>query len=275
MKIVIAGAGDVGFHLAELLAYEDQDIILIDKEQEVLDYAASHLDVLTIRGDSSSFNILKQAEVQHAQLVLAVTTSEKNNLLTATLDKRMGAKRTIARVDSSEYICDHHEATFQELGVDTIISPVQLAASEIQRLMEQHILTDIFEFEDGKIDVIGFTVDNYSLLVNQTIQEIDLLHPDVIFKPIAILRGHKTIIPKADTVLRRNDHLYFITHKEEIDQVVNIFGKKKRKIENVMIIGGSNISFEKARVIENAYQLTVIEQKKDKYKHHDELFNNT
>ena len=144
MKIVIAGAGDVGFHLAELLAFENQDIILIDMNQEVLDYAASHLDVLTLRGDCASIDILKKAEVNKARLVLAVTTSEKTNLITGILAKKMGARQTIARVSNQEYLDEDQRQVFQELGVDNLISPTLLGAEEIARLVLQSSFTDIF-----------------------------------------------------------------------------------------------------------------------------------
>ena len=215
MKIIIAGAGDVGFHLAELLTLENQDIVLIDTNQEVLEYANSHLDVLTIWGDSTTFEILKQANIGRADLVLAVTTSEKTNILTAILAKKMGAKQTIARVQHQNYFEPEQKQTYHELGVDTLISPRQLAAKEIQRLVQQTELTDLFEFEGGKVDVIGFTLSSQSPLINNNIRDIDRRYPEVIFKPIAILRGHKTIIPRGNTVLRSNDHIYFITKKRK------------------------------------------------------------
>ena len=114
MKIVIAGAGDVGFHLAELLSFENQDIILVDANQDVLDYAATHLDVMTIKGDSSSIDVLEQADVERAKLVLAVTTSEKTNLITAILAKKLGAKQTIARVNNPEYLSENQRLLFNE-----------------------------------------------------------------------------------------------------------------------------------------------------------------
>ena len=147
MKIIIAGAGDVGFHLAEMLAYENQDITLIDQDQEVLEYAATHLDVLTIKGDCGSIDILKQAEAGRARIVLAVTTNEKTNLITAILAKKLGAKKTIARVNNKEYLQESQRDTFAELGVDNLISPVFLAAEEIGRLVKQAYFTDIFEFD--------------------------------------------------------------------------------------------------------------------------------
>ena len=172
MKIVIAGAGDIGFHLAELLAFENQDIVLVDTNQEVLDYAATHLDVMTLKGDSSSIDVLEQADIGRARLVLAVTTSEKTNLVTAILAKKMGARQTIARVTNQEYLAESQRELFRELGVDSLISPVLLAAEEIQRLIRESSFTDHFAFEKGKINLIGVTLDEYSPLANQQLFDI-------------------------------------------------------------------------------------------------------
>ena len=158
MNIVIAGAGDVGFHLAELLVTENQNITLIDNDQEVLDYAGSHLDVMTIRGDATSIATLEQARVGDSNLMLAVTTSEKTNMMSAIIAKKLGSRRVIARVDNEEYMEPEHEETICSLGIDQIISPRQLAAMEIERLIKQCSFTDIFEFEEGKLSLLGITL---------------------------------------------------------------------------------------------------------------------
>ena len=275
MKIVIAGAGDVGFHLAELLVYENQDIVLIDSNQEVLDYAATHLDVMTLRGDSSSIDILEQAEVSRAKLVLAVTTSEKNNLVTAILAKKMGARQTIARVNNQEYLTESERQLFRELGVDSLISPTLLAAEEIYRLVKECSFTDLFEFEDGKINLVGITLDEYSPLANKQVVDIHGIHSDVTLRPIAVLRGHRTIIPRGNTILRRNDHIYFITRKENIDRLINIVGKKKIKAKKVMILGGTSLGLATARRLESEYSVTLIEKDKERCKELAEQLNNS
>lgn len=277
MKIIIAGAGDVGFHLAELLSYENQDIILIDTNQEVLDYAATHLDVLTLRGDSTSIDILEQAETDRAHLLLAVTTSEKTNLVTAILAKKMGAKQTIARVDNQEYLASAQRETFRELGIDSLISPQELAAEEILRLVRQCSFTDIFDFEEGKLSVVGVTIDDYSPLVNKKVRDINLntSPEDVHLQPIAIMRAHRTLIPEGDTVLRRNDHIYFITKKEKIDRLSDSVGKKKIKVKNVMILGGAPLDLVTAKRLEQEYNVTLIEKEKDRCKELSEHLNNT
>jgi trk system potassium uptake protein len=275
MKIVIAGAGDVGFHLAELLTHENQDIVLIDTNQDVLDYAATHLDVMTLRGDSSSIDVLKQAEANYARLVLAVTTSEKNNLVTAILAKKLGARQTIARVSNPEYLADSQRETFKELGVDSLISPVLLAAEEIQRLIRESSFTDHFAFEDGKINLIGVTLDEYSPLANQQLFDISSVDEQVNLRPIAILRGHRTIIPRGKTVLRQGDHVYFISKQGNLERLVNMLGKRKVNIKNVMILGGTAMGFATAKRLEELYNVTVIESDKKCCKMLAEQLNNS
>ncbi len=275
MKIVIAGAGNLGFHLAELLSYENQDITLIDENQEVLDYASSHLDLLTLKGDSSSIKILKEARVEEARLVLAVTTSETTNLVTASLAKKLGARQTIARVHKSEYLKDANRELVAALGIDSIFSPVQLAAKEIKRLIERCSFTDIFEFEEGKISLFGITLDDYSPLVNVQLSNWKNVAADETLRPIAILRGSQTIIPHGDVVLRKNDHVYFITKKDKVDEVEQFVGAKKVKVKNIMILGNSPLAYETAKMMEEDYKITLIESSKDQCKMLTEKLNKT
>jgi trk system potassium uptake protein len=275
MKIVIAGAGDVGFHLAELLAYEDKDIVLIDMDQDVLDYASTHLDVMTIKGDSASPQVLEQADVERANLFLAVTTSEKTNLVSAILAKKLGARQTIARVNSPEYLNEVNKDMFRQLGIDTLISPQELAAAEIFRLVQQCSFTDIFEFEDGKISLAGITLEESSRLVNVPLSKFSQFCDDDSLRPIAILRGHQTIIPRGDTVLRRGDHVYFISKRDNIDELHDLVGKRKIRLKNIMIIGGTPLAQATAKRLESDYNVTLIERDKDVCKQLAEELKNT
>ncbi len=275
MKIVIAGAGDIGFHLAKLLSIEQQDIVLIDTNQEVLEYVSTHLDVITIKGDSSSVVVLNEAGVKNADLLLAVTTSEKTNLVTAILAKKMGAKQTIARVNTSEYLSGVAKEHFVQLGIDSLFSPRQLAAQEIARLIRQVSLTDIFDFEKGKISVIGFIVDEFSRLVDQTVREIGESNPRILFKPIAILRNHKTFIPRGDFRIHEKDHIYCITKNDSIDDIVKFVGKDLMKVKNIMIVGGSDVGLITAQLLENDYNISIVEKDKETCKLLAESLNNT
>ena len=262
MKIVIAGAGDIGFHLAKMMAHENKDIVLIDTNQDVLDYAQGHLDVITLYGDSSSPRILKEAQVNRCQLFLAVTTSEKNNLTSAILAKKMGAQHTVARVNNPEYTEPEQKAVFEELGVDSLISPRQLAAQEICRLMTRVSLTDIFEFEGGKMMLIGITLDGSTRVIGHTVESLRQEQPDLRYNLIALLRNHQTVIPYGQTILKANDHLYILCKRDDIDAVIALIGKQERKIQNVMIIGGSDVAYRTAQLLESQYRVSLIEGNK-------------
>lgn len=275
MKIIIAGAGAVGFHLAQLLANENQDITLIDTDEEILNHVASHLDVMTLRGDATSIEVLTKAQISKAKLFLAVTTSQTTNLLSAILAKQLGVKQTIARVNTPEYLSEEQKKNFFTLGIDNLFSPLQLAAQEIERLLLRCSFTDVFEFEKGKISVIGFTIDNTSPLMGKSLREINSETSGFLFKAIAILRNEKTIIPFGDNILKREDHLYLVTKNEFIDRVTKFVGLSLKKIKRVMIIGGSPLALATAQTLENKYSVTLFEQNKNTCKKLIEKLHNT
>ena len=258
MKIVIAGAGAVGFHLAELLARENQNITLIDKNEDIIAQASRNLDVLTIHGDATSVEILEQAQVGRANLFISVTTSETTNLLSAILAKDLGTKNTIARINNVEHLTERNKARLRQLGVDVLISPQKLAANEIERLLQRASFTDLFEFEEGKISVVGFTLDTTCPLVNRSISQIDALNPDFIFRGIALLREQDTIIPNGETILRKGDHLYISTQNKCMEMAKDFVGKQLKPIKKVMIVGDSALALRTAKQIEKNYSVTIV-----------------
>lgn len=266
MKIVIAGAGAVGFHLAQLLSKEDQDITLIDIDEDVLTMAGRHLDVMTVRGDASSLEVLKEANVQKAKLFVSVTTSEKTNLLSAMLAKKLNVKNTIARISNFEHLNSINREMFKELGVDVLISPQHLAALEVQRLVQRASFTDLFEFEDGVISIVGFTLDQNCHLIGKSIEEIDRMTKDFTFRGIALLRGHDTLIPDSDTVIMGGDHLYISTQRQSLVPAMKFVGKQLRPIKHVMIVGGTPLAFRTAQQLENKYPVTIVLEDENKGK---------
>lgn len=275
MRIIIAGAGDVGFHLADLLSIENIDIVLIDLDQEVLDYAGSHLDVLTIKGNCSSPSILTQAKVKGADLFIAVTTSESTNLIAAILSKKMGAKKTIARIDNREYLSEESKASFESLGVDIVLSPKSLAAKEIHRLVGMCSFSDHFEFENGKLVLVGLILRLDSPILDIPLQDISSLQTDTHLRPIAILRGTQTIIPRGDTILRKNDHVYFITQHQNIEQLESYLGQEKAPIKKIMIIGGEALGAYTAKLLEKEYNVTLVVKDKKRALELAEYLDNT
>ena len=170
MKIIIAGAGEVGFHLAKLLSYESQEITLIDTKKDCLVYADNRLDIKVIKGDSTSISILKEAKVHLADLVIAVTSSETTNITSCVLAKQLGAKKTIARISNTEFIDLKDEVGFIKFGIDELISPESLAAAEIELLLNQSAFDNTYEFEEGALTMLGLNLSKTATFVGKSVK---------------------------------------------------------------------------------------------------------
>ncbi|HLW20808.1 MAG TPA: Trk system potassium transporter TrkA [Cyclobacteriaceae bacterium] len=266
INIVIAGAGDMGYHLAEHLSFEDKNITLIDLDKDLLDNASAGLDVMTVLGDSASLQILIKANVRNADMVMAVTTSEDTNLLTAMLAKQLGAKKVIARVRNHEYLFTENKVFFQNLGVDHLIAPSVLCSEEIVNMVENSTFSDVFEFGGGKLDVVGITLDRYSSLINKRLSETRTNPILQNVRIIAIVRNQLTMIPNGDTVIRNNDHVFFISNDNEKSSILELVGQKKILVKNVMMIGGDDLAYTTALKLEEDYHVTLIHKDKERCK---------
>lgn len=267
MRIVIAGAGEVGFHLAKLLSYEAQQIVLIDTHKERLNYADNHLDIKVVRGDATSISILNEANVEDADLVIGVTASETTNLTLCLLAKQLGCKRTIARISNTEFIDNRETLKFSDLGIDELISPEKLAASEIQLLLNQSAFIDTYEFEGGLLTMAGMFIPKTAPFVGKMVKEAAKIFPELHFMPIAMRRKGTqfTLIPRGDTVFKEGDQVYFITSAEGVDELYNLTGMKKKEIKNVMILGGSKVGYKTARdLCSKKFNVRLIEKNKQK-----------
>ncbi|MCI5055307.1 MAG: Trk system potassium transporter TrkA [Flavobacteriales bacterium] len=275
MKIVIAGSGDLGFYLAKLLSHEAQDIVLIDQQLNLLTYAENHIDVLTIHGDCTSIEVLKNAHADEADIFIASTDSENVNIVSSILAKNLGAKQTIARINKSEYLSDSALTDFSKIGVDSLISTKHLAAEEIKILLEEASAMNFHEFEGGKLALVGFTIQESSELIDLSIVDTAKFNPNMSFRPIAILRKDETIIPRGNTLLKENDHVYFITKPDTIDTIIKITGNKKIKVRSILIIGGSSTALFTAKLLENDFKLKIIERDRERCEDLADQLNNT
>lgn len=267
MKIIIAGAGEVGFHLAKLLSYESQEITLIDTNKESLTYAANHLDIKVIKGDATSIVHLKEAKVHTADLLIAVTSSEPTNITTCVLAKQLGAKKTIARISNAEYIEQKEELGFSKFGIDELISPEMLAASEIELILDQSAFDDTYEFEGGALTMLGLNLSRTASFVGKSVKDAAKLIPKINFVPIAIQRygTQYTIIPRGDTIFREHDHVVFMTSKGGDEELYKLTGKIKTEIKNVMILGGGKIGSKSASdLTKNKFNVKLIEKDKNR-----------
>ncbi len=264
MKIIIVGAGDVGFHLAKMLSRESQDIYLVDRNRAKLDYAASHTDVYPIRGNCTRISVLEEAQVSKASLLIAVTDSEETNIVTAMLGKKLGAKRTIARIQNPELLEENGKIQLPDLGIDSVISPRDLLVKEIQRLVDQTVATDAYDFADGKLSMLGIVLRQGSPLAGVTVQDSSELNPERDFIPIAIHRKNQTIIPRGNTRMELGDHVYFIAKPSGVPAVSSLCGLGKKQIRDVMIVGGGLTGQWCAAKLQKDYRVKLVEKDEER-----------
>ena len=267
MKIVIAGAGEVGLHLSKMLSYESHDITLIDNNEVNLKDGENYLDIKVINGDSSSPSILNKANVSDADLVIGVTASESINFFSCILSKKLGAKRTIARLTNTEFIENGSKFDFSSIGIDEVISPENLAANEVKLLINDSGFTNSHDFENGALKMMAAKIQNNAPFVGKTVMEAASVFPGIKFMPIAIERGgsHTAIIPRGDTVFKNDDHVYFITCHDGVDELYNLMGTKKGKIEKIMILGGGRVGNKVAKELSSeGYSVKLIENNSEK-----------
>jgi trk system potassium uptake protein TrkA len=266
MKIIIAGAGEVGLHLSKLLSFESHDITLIDNNDINLKDGENYLDIKVINGDSSSISTLGQANVKDSDLVIGVTASESINFLTCSLSKQLGAKRTIARITNPEFISDN-SIDFKKLGIDEIISPEHLAANEIKLLVNDSAFTNSHDFEDGELKMMAARIQTDAPFIGKKVQEAASVYPGIKFMPIAIERSgsQSAIIPRGNTLFKKDDHVYFITCDDGVDELYKLMGTKKDKLQNIMILGGGRVGFKVAQELsEEGYSVKLVEINNDK-----------
>ncbi len=265
MKIIIAGAGEVGFHLAKLLSYESLEIILIDKDKDRLVYADNRLDIKTLQNDATSISALKEANIENTDLFIAVTSSETTNITACAISKKLGAKKTIARISNSEFSDNKEELNFAELGIDELISTDALATTEIKLLLEKAAFNDTHEFEGGKLTMVGLSLSKTAPFIGTSVKEAAEIFSEIHFMPIVIKRkdSGETIIPRGDTIFKAGDQAYFITLEEGVEELNKLSGTKNEPIKNVLILGGSRIGERTARELCNEHlNIKLFEYKK-------------
>ena len=263
MKIIIAGAGDVGSYLAQMIANEEQDTYLIDNDGKKLEKVTQHNDIFGIKADATDVTVLKEAGIKECDLLIAATSSEKTNLLVCILAKKLGAKRTICRISNFEEISNDLRTFYQEIGIDHIISPVENAAQEIHQLIKHESFLDNYDFEGGKLSIFSIQINKNSPIANNCVLASSEFH-NLSFKPLAILRAGETILVQAETIFLEGDIVYFISSPKGYETIPLICGQQDFDIKDVMILGASSIGVLTAEKLEKKYKVILIEQDENK-----------
>jgi len=261
MKIVIAGAGEVGTHLAKMLSNEDQDIILIDSDQARLDVIDSNYNLMTWNGSTSSFESLRDVGISTTDLYIAVTPYETRNITSCAIAKRLGAKKTVARIDNNEFLIPRNGAILKQMGVDFMIYPEDLAADEIALALSHNWARYWGELHGGNLLLIGVKLHTDSPLLDKKLKDLPVTGHD--FHVAAIKRNNETIIPGGSDEILRDDIVFFITTPPFVNEVRELCGKRKRVIKKALIMGGSRIATRFAEQYHDKYHIKIIDNDRD------------
>ncbi len=269
MKIVIAGAGEVGSHLAKMLSNEANDITVIDSDQERLEALKANTDVVTVEGNPSSIHVLNEAGVAHADLFIAVSPSEQQdiNIVSAMLAKKLGSKKATARINSEEYLTYENKYLFTEMGIDLLFYPEKIAAGEIIDMLKRTASTDSMDFARGKLQIAVFKLEEESPLIGLNMVEFSTIAAEEghNFRVVAISRNNETIIPKSDTKFRYHDLVFIISKRDGMEMLMKYIGKRNIEVNSVMILGGSPIGEMVAKQLSKQLDsVKLIEKNKEK-----------
>jgi trk system potassium uptake protein len=264
MKIIIAGAGEVGTYLAKMLCNGNHDITVIDTDEDKLRAIDAHFDLLTVIGSATSISVLKMADIRKADLFIALMEIEAVNITAAILSKKLGARNTIARINNQEYLTHDNKSFFYSLGIDSLIYPEILACQEIIALLKQTGTTKTYEFGGGKLSLFALKLEENAPIVNKSLADTAKFDGAFDYRAVAITRKSSTIIPRGNDIFQVDDMLYVITNQSGINNLMRYSGKQNYEINNVMILGGSRIGEKAAKALEGNTNVKLIETDREK-----------
>lgn len=249
MRIVVVGTGKVGKTLADQLTREEHDVVVIDRNEDVLQRLEDTLDVLCVRGNGANAQTLLEAGVGRADIIIAATASDETNMLCCLIAKRLGAKYSIARIRDPEYN-DSLSLLQQELGIDMTINPERATAQEISRLLRYPFASNIENFARGQVEMVEFRCLETDPIAGLSLREIpsrDRSLPRVLYA--AVERDGEVTIPNGDFVIQPGDRLYVAAEPNTVTHYFRHLGRNAKRVRNAMILGGGRISYYLARMI--------------------------
>jgi trk system potassium uptake protein TrkA len=251
MKIVIAGAGEVGSHLAMMLGEEHHSITVIDHDEERLRQVAEAADLIAIPGMSTSIATLEQANVGKADLFIAVSPSAEQdmNVVSAALAKKMGAGKVIARINNDEYLQPEHNAIFADLGIDYLFYPEKNAVAEILNLLSQTGTTEFMDFSGGHLQLIAYKLEEGAPVIDKALREVPK-NSHIDYRAVAISRNGQTIIPTGTDKFKEDDLVFIVTNKEGLQDALKDSGKSNVTVHKVLILGGTRVGVMLAAALE-------------------------
>lgn len=266
MRIVIAGAGEMGSHLAKMLSGNGHDITIVDADQKLLSEVGSLADVITVEGDSTTFATLRKASMRKCDLFIAVNHEENVNIIAAMLAKKLGARKSIARIDNNEYLEPNNKEAFIDMGIDYLFYPEKVAAREVINLLGHTSTTEYVDFSGGKLSLAVFRLEASSPLVGRTPTGADGDEEPAqpAYRVVALTRGGQTIIPRSGERLSEGDVVYVIARQDAVREVMEFSGKSNIEINNMMILGGSRIGIRIATELQDEVNIKLVDYNAEK-----------
>jgi len=260
MKVITVGAGEVGFHIADRLAREGHDVTIIEMDPEKERELRSKLNALVIRGSGASIDSLKEAQIEKADLFIAVTDQDEVNLVSCLLAHEYRVPKMVARIKSIEYTQSEWKTNAARLGIDLLINPETVVASEICDVVAYPAATEVAEFADGRVVFLGYPIEEGSPLAGISLIELGGVRGIYRLVVTALKRGDRTLIPRGQDKIEQGDILYFVCNKRELPAINYLFGFEKRKTKSIFILGAGRVGTAVARRLSRQkYRLKVID----------------
>jgi trk system potassium uptake protein TrkA len=261
MRIIVIGAGEVGFHIAERLSQEAHEIVVIERNAEVVDRVRATLRVQAIQADGSSPRALEAAGVHDAAMVIAVADVDEVNIVACAIAHQYGVATKIARVRDIELGEHPILAGGKVLGIDLLINPTQVVADEILRVIKTTGAAEVADFAEGRVQLLGVKVGATAPLANRRLRDLRSLQASAAFHVVGIARGERLIVPTADTTLTPEDHVYVVGRRDVIPDILVLMGRTALTTRRVLIIGGGRVGLQVGRaLVAEEVAVSVVER---------------
>lgn len=265
MKVIIIGAGEVGFHIARRLSDEAKDVVIIDTDGRALKKIIEYVDVQTVEGSGAVPRVLKEAGIRDADVLLAVTDSDEINVIACMFADALSPNLVkLARIREDEYVTMGDDASALDiLHIDKAINPDVEVVRSVKRLVDFPQAEEISEFAGGKIKLVGYRIKEDSSVIGTALMNLRHAVDNIDVIIAAIVRDEKLIIPSGEDQIRSGDLVYFVCGQEHIHDILERLGSKAKPVRRIMIIGGGDIGLRLARELENRLHVRIIDQDPD------------
>jgi trk system potassium uptake protein TrkA len=261
MKVIVIGAGEVGYHIAERLSHESHDIVVIERSPEVCRRVQENLGLPAIEADGSSPRALEEAGVRDAAMVIAVADVDEVNIVACAIANQYGVRTKIARVRTIELGAHPILAGGKVLGIDLLINPNQVVADEILRVIKTTGAAEVADFAEGRVQLLGVKIGPHAPVVNRRLRDLRSVQSSLRFLVVGIARGEQLVVPTADTVVAAGDHVYVVSRREFIPDILVLLGRAQGTTKRVFIIGGGRIGLQVAQALDaEGLTVTVMER---------------